>query len=86
MPNANTAFSGKSTAYRPDAAKTQAMIWQIVRTLSQIDAEYYLQVSEIEGSATDEDLKGPLMQKLRASHRERRRLYVQQLEELRRHQ
>ncbi|WP_150117649.1 hypothetical protein [Microvirga vignae] len=83
MQNTNIALSGKSAEYRPNAPKTQVMIWQIVRTLSEIDAEYYLQVSDIEGGATDADLKAHLMQKLRASHRARRQAYVHQLEELR---
>jgi hypothetical protein len=62
------------------------MIWQIVRTLSQIDADYNLRLNEVECSAADEELKGETKQKLRAAHRGRREPYVNQLEELQKRQ
>jgi hypothetical protein len=73
----------QSRMYSPEL---QAMMWEILRTLSQIDAEHHLRLEEVERSAAEEELKEYVRQKLTAAHRERREAYVEQLEKLRQQQ
>jgi hypothetical protein len=82
----NTDTNGRGAQSRPDGSKAQVMIWQIIRTLSQIDADYNLRLDELERSPTAEEVKGHVRQKLRAEHRQQREPYVTQLEELRQQQ
>jgi hypothetical protein len=35
----------------------QALMWEILRTLSQIDAEHHLRLEEVERSANEDELK-----------------------------
>jgi hypothetical protein len=85
MHSNNTAIS-KDTQSRMYSSKLQSMIWQIVRTLSQIDADFNLRGNEVECSVADEELKAETKRKLRAAHRGRREPYVKQLEELQKRQ
>ena len=85
MHSNNTAIS-KDTQSRMYSSKLQSMIWQIVRTLSQIDADFDLRRNEVECSVADEELKAETKRKLRAAHRGRREPYVNQLEELQKRQ
>jgi hypothetical protein len=64
----------------------QAMMWEILRTLSQIDAEHHLRLEEVERSAAEDELKEYGRRKLTAAHRERREPYISQLEKLRQQQ
>jgi hypothetical protein len=64
----------------------QALMWDILRTLSQIDAEHHLRLDEVERGATEDELKAYVRRKLTAAHRERREPYVNQLETLRQQQ
>jgi hypothetical protein len=82
----DTATNGRGAQSRPDRSQAQVIIWQIVRTLSQLDADYNLRLDELDRSATDEAVKGHIRQKLRAAHRQQREPYVRQLEELRQQQ
>ncbi len=79
-------MSGNHRQFRMSPSQRLSMIWQLIDTLSQIDANHDFQLNEVERSATDEDLKELIKQKLRAVHRERREPYVKQLEELRQQQ
>jgi hypothetical protein len=89
MPNARKTFIARrddapqSRMYSPEL---QAMMWEILRTLGQIDADHNLRLDEIERSETEEELKEYVRRKLTAAHRERREPYVNRLEELRRQQ
>jgi hypothetical protein len=85
MHSNNTAIS-KDTQSRMYSSKLQSMIWQIVRTLSQIDADFNLRGNVVECSVADEELKAETKRKLRAAHRGRREPYVNQLEELQKRQ
>ena len=64
----------------------QALMWDILRTLSQIDAEHHLRLDDVERSATEQELKEYVRRKLTAAHRERREPYISQLETLRQQQ
>jgi hypothetical protein len=88
MPKSGTAIraNGVQTRLYSSSSDLQARIWRIIRTLSHIDADYYLRLDEAERSATDEDFKRHVEQTLKAAHRERRQPYVYQLEELRQQQ
>jgi hypothetical protein len=58
------------------------MMWEILRTLSRIDADHNLQLDKAERSAAEEELKEYVRRKLTAAHRERREPYVNHLEKL----
>ncbi|GEO18555.1 hypothetical protein MAE02_62510 [Microvirga aerophila] len=64
----------------------QALMWEILRTLSQIDAEHHLRLEEVERGATEDELKEYVRRKLTAAHRARREPYLNQLEKLRQQQ
>ena len=89
MPNARKTF----VAQRDDApqacmysSELQAMMWEILRTLSRIDADHNLHLEEVERSETEDELKEYVRRKLTAAHRERREPYVNHLEKLRQQQ
>ncbi len=73
----------QSRMYSPEL---QAMMWEILRTLSQIDAEHHLRLEEVERSATEDELKEYVRRKMTAAHRERREPYINHLEKLRQQQ
>jgi aminoglycoside phosphotransferase (APT) family kinase protein len=60
----------------------QSMMWEILRTLSRIDADHNLRLEEVERSAAEEELKEYVRQKLTAAHRDKREPYVTRLEKL----
>ena len=61
----------------------QYKIQEIVRILSDLDAEHNLALEELERRSLGGKAQEDAIEKLRAAHRERRRPYVTQLEELR---
>ena len=52
------------------------MMKEVVRTLGNIDFEHEIELEKVETSATAEDLKQYIREKLRATRRERRQPYV----------
>jgi hypothetical protein len=60
----------------------QSLIQEIIRTLSDFDSEYNLQLHEIDRSVMEEELKTYAKAKLRGAHRERREPYVDRLTDL----
>ena len=80
------ALNNIGTQAHMDSSDLQSMMWEILRTLSQIDAEHNLQLNEVERSESEEELKEYVRRKLTAAHRERREPYVNRLEELRQQQ
>jgi hypothetical protein len=89
MPSTRKTFVARSDdapQTRMYSSELQEMMWEILRTLSQIDAEHYLRLEEVERSATEDELKEYVRRKLTAAHRERREAYVNQLETLRQQQ
>jgi len=68
------------------SSELQAMMWEILRTLSRIDADHNLRLEEVERSAAEEELKEYVRRKLTAAHRERREPHVNYLEKLRQQQ
>ena len=89
MSNARKTF----VARRDDAPQArmyspelQEMMWEILRTLSHIDAEHNLRLEQVERSAAEDELKEYVRRKLTAAHRERREPYVNHLEKLRQQQ
>jgi hypothetical protein len=62
------------------------MMWEILRTLSRIDADHNLRLEEVERSEAEDELKEYVRRKLTAAHRERREPYVNHLEKLRQQQ
>jgi len=61
----------------------QYKIQEIVRILSDLDAEYNLALEEIERCSLDGKAQEDAIEKLKTMHRERRVPYVRRLEELR---
>ena len=89
MPSTRKTFvarSDEAPQARMYSPELQEMMWEILRTLSQIDAEHHLRLEEVERSATEDELKVYVRRKLTAAHRERREPYVNQLETLRQQQ
>jgi hypothetical protein len=89
MPNTRRTFIARSDdalQARMYSPELQQMMWEILRNLSQIDAEHHLRLDEAERSATEDELKEYVRRKLTAAHRERREPYVNQLEKLRQQQ
>jgi hypothetical protein len=89
MPNTRRTFIARSDdapQARMYSPELQALMWEILRTLSRIDAEHHLRLDEVERSATEAELKEYVRRKLTAAHRERREPYVNQLEKLRQQQ
>ncbi len=89
MPNARKTFIARKDDTPPArmySSELQAMMWEILRTLSRIDADHNLRLHEVERSEAEEELKEYVRRKLTAAHRERREPYVNRLEELRQQQ
>jgi hypothetical protein len=89
MPNTRRTFIARSddaSQTRMYSSELQSMMWEILRMLSQIDAEHHLRLDEVERGATEDELKEYVRRKLTAAHRERREPYVDQLEKLRQQQ
>jgi hypothetical protein len=89
MPNARKAFIAREDDTPPArmySSELQAMMWEILRTLSRIDADHNLHLEEVERSAAEDELKEYVRRKLTAAHRERREPYVNHLEKLRQQQ
>ena len=89
MPSTRKTFVARSDdapQTRMYSPELQALMWEILRNLSQIDAEHHLRLEEVERSATENELKEYVRRKLTAAHRERREAYVEQLEKLRQQQ
>ena len=89
MPSTRKTFVARSDdapQTRMYSPELQALMWEILRNLSQIDAEHHLRLEEVERSATEDELKEYVRRKLTAAHRERREPYVNQLETLRQQQ
>jgi hypothetical protein len=84
-PHIGTAMSTKNSQTHEHSFRVQCQLQEVVRTLSEIDAEHRLKAHEVECSVTDDELKESMKHKLRAAHRERREPYVHRLEELRKH-
>lgn len=84
-PHISSTMSNKTTQTHKHSFRLQCMVQDVVRTLSEIDAEHNLKAHELECSVTDDKLKKSIKHKLRAAHRERREPYVRRLEELRQH-
>jgi hypothetical protein len=61
----------------------QYKIQEIVRILSDLDAQHNLELDELQRRLFDGKEQKDAIQKLRAAHREQRRPYVRRLEELR---
>jgi hypothetical protein len=61
----------------------QYKIQEVVRILSNLDAQYNLALEELQRRALGDKAHEDAIEKLRTAHRERRRPYVRQLEELR---
>jgi hypothetical protein len=64
----------------------QSMMQDLLRTLANIDLEYNSELERLDRSATDDELKQYIKDKIRARHRERREPYVNLLSEIRRQQ
>jgi hypothetical protein len=89
MPNARKTFIAREDDTPPArmySSELQAMMWEILRTLSRIDADHNLHLEEVERSAAEDELKEYVRRKLTAAHRERREPYVNHLEKLRQQQ
>jgi hypothetical protein len=89
MPNARKTFVAREDDTLPVrlySPELQAMMWEILRTLSRIDADHNLRLEEVERSAAEDELKEYVRRKLTAAHRERREPYVNHLEKLRQQQ
>jgi hypothetical protein len=89
MPNAGKTFVARNNDKSPArlySPELQAMMWEILRTLSRIDADHNLRLEEVERSAAEDELKEYVRRKLTAAHRERREPYVNHLEKLRQQQ
>ena len=61
----------------------QYKIQEIIRILSDLDAQHNLELDELQGHALDDKAQEDAVGKLRTAHQERRRPYVRRLEELR---
>jgi hypothetical protein len=89
MPNPRRTFVAQEAdtpRVRMYSSELQSVMWEILRTLSQIDADHNLRLEEVERSAAEEELKEYVRRTLTAAHRERREPYVNQLERLRQQQ
>ena len=62
---------------------TQCKTQEIIRILSDLDAQHNLRLEELQRRPLDEATRYKLMKNLRDAHREAREPYVRQLEELR---
>ena len=89
MPNARKTFIAReddTPQVGMYSSELQAMMWEILRTLSRIDADHNLQLEEVERSEAEDELRDYVRRKLTAAHRERREPYVNHLEKLRQQQ
>ena len=64
------------------SSSLDVMMKEVVHTLGNIDFEHEIELEKVETSATAEDLKQYIREKLRAAHRERRQPYVDLLNRL----
>jgi hypothetical protein len=58
------------------------MLKDVARTLGHIDFEHQIELEKLEKSASAEELKQYIRDRLRAAHRERRQPYVDLLNQL----
>ncbi|MXQ10581.1 hypothetical protein [Microvirga makkahensis] len=71
-----------SHQYRMYSPSLDLMLKEVAHTLGNIDFEHQLELEEVENSASAEELKRYITEKLRAAHCERRQLYVDLLNKL----
>lgn len=89
MPTKSThdnAANESAVNHRTYSPNIQAMMQELLRTLANIDFQHEAEMDRLKQSATDEELKKYIKEKLLARHRERREPYVNLLAELRQHQ
>lgn len=60
-----------------------AMMREVLHRLGNIDVEHEIQLDRLERSATSEELKSHIKQKIMSAHRERREPYIDLLTTLR---
>ena len=90
------AESAMQTMNRYKSPSTEEIVWsgrcsnaaqykiqEIIRILSDLDAQHNLELDELQGHALDGKAQKDAVEKLRTAHQERRRPYVRRLEELR---
>jgi hypothetical protein len=81
--SANNALKIRNGMYSDDI---QSMMQDLLRTLANLDFQHEDELDKLERSATDEELKKYIKEKILARHRERREPYVDLLAELHRQQ
>ena len=74
------------TDYRTYCPNIQSMMQELLRTLANFDFQHEDELNKLKRSATDEELKKYIKEKLLQRHRERREPYVNLLAELRKQQ
>lgn len=77
---------GHHADYRTYCPNIQSMMQELLRTLANIDFQHEDELNKLRRSATDEELKKYIKDKLLERHRERREPYVNLLAELRKQQ
>jgi len=82
----DTAVNESAVNYRTYSSDIQVMMQELLRTLANIDFQHEIEMEKLKQSATDEELKKYIKEKLLARHRERREPYINLLAELRQHQ
>ena len=71
-----------SQHYRMYSPSLNVMMKEVARTLGNIDFEHQVELEKVEKSASAEETKQYIREKLRASHCERRQPYVDLLNQL----
>ena len=71
-----------SQQYRMYSPSLDLMMKEVARTLGNIDFEHQIELEKVERSASAEELKQYISEKLRAAHCERRQPYVDLLNQL----
>ena len=71
-----------SQQYRMYSPSLDLMMKEVARTLGQIDFEHQVELEKVEESASAEELKQYIRERLRAAHNERRQPYVDLLNRL----
>ena len=71
-----------SQQYRMYSPSLDLMMKEVTRTLGHIDFEHQVELEKVEKSASAEELKQYIREKLRVAHCERRQPYVDLLNQL----
>ena len=89
MPQKSNRFSGRGatiTQSQMTSATVPSMMRDVLHMLGDIDSQHELELSRLEASNTDQNLKKNIRSKLVTRHRERRGPYVELLPVLRQQQ